>query len=90
MEELLKAKARYEELMERMQADMDLAEEYKQDLEARYKANAPLEQLVTIQSQVLRIQDYVTQKFNNLVEIMRSYEELCNAIKEAEANTKPL
>lgn len=82
MEELLKAKARYEELMERMQADMDLAEMYKHDLEERYKANAPLEQLVTIQSQVLRIQDYVTQKFNNLVEIMRNYEELCNAIKE--------
>ena len=90
MEELLKAKARYENLMERMQADMDLAEKYKKDLEERYKASAPLEQLVTIQSQVLRIQDYVTQKFNNLVEILRSYEELCNAIKEAEANTKPL
>ena len=84
MEELLKAKARYENLMERMQADMDLAEKYKKDLEERYKANAPLEQLVTIQSQVLRIQDYVTQKFNNLVEILRSYEELCNAIKEKE------
>ena len=88
MEELLKAKARYENLMERMQADMDLAEKYKADLEGRYKANAPLEQLVTIQSQVLRIQDYVTQKFNNLVEIMRSYEELCNAIKEAEAKAE--
>ena len=88
MEELLKAKARYEELMERMQAAMDLAEKYKADLENRYKANAPLEQLVTIQSQVLRIQDYVTQKFNNLVEIMRSYEELCNAIKEEEAKAE--
>lgn len=84
MDELLKAKARYENLMERMQADMDLAEKYKADLESRYKANAPLEQLVTIQSQVLRIQDYITQKFNNLVEILRSYEELCNAIKEEE------
>lgn len=84
MEELLKAKARYEELMDRMTGDMNLAEKYKQDLEQRYKANAPLEQLVTIQSQVLRIQDYITQKFNNLVEILRNYEELCNAIKEAE------
>ena len=84
MDELLKAKARYENLMERMQEDMDVAEKYKNDLEERYKANAPLEQLVTIQSQVLRIQDYITQKFNNLVEIMRNYEELCNAIKEAE------
>ena len=88
MAELLKAKARYEALMERMQADMDLAEQYKEDLENRYKANAPLEQLVTIQSQVLRIQDYITQKFNNMVEILRSYEELCNAIKEAEANAE--
>ena len=84
MDELLKAKARYENLMERMQADMDLAEKYKADLETRYKANAPLEQLVTIQSQVLRIQDYITQKFNNMVEILRNYEELCNAIKEKE------
>lgn len=88
MEELLKAKARYENLMERMQADMDLAEKYKKDLEDRYKANAPLEQLVTIQSQVLRIQDYVTQKFNNMVEILRSYEELCNAIEEAAAKAE--
>ena len=88
MEELKKAKARYENLMERMQADMDLAEKYKKDLEDRYKANAPLEQLVTIQSQVLRIQDYITQKFNNLVEILRSYEEICNAIKEAEAKAE--
>ena len=88
MDELLKAKARYENLMERMQADMDLAEQYKKDLENRYKANAPLEQLVTIQSQVLRIQDYITQKFNNLVEILRNYEELCNAIKEAAAKAE--
>lgn len=84
MEELLKAKTRYEDLMERMEKDMETAEKYKADLDARYKENAPLEQLVTIQSQVLRIQDYITQKFNNLVEILRSYEELCEAIKEAQ------
>lgn len=86
MEELILAKARYEELMARMDADMATAEQYKQDLVARYKSNAPLEQLVTIQSQVIRIQDYITQKFNNKVEIMRGYDDLCNAIKEAEAN----
>ena len=84
MAELVKAKARYEALMERMQADMDLAEQYKEDLENRYKANAPLEQLVTIQSQVLRIQDYITQKFNNKVELLRNYDDLCKAIEEAE------
>lgn len=86
MEELILAKARYEELMARMDADIATAEQYKQDLVARYKSNAPLEQLVTIQSQVLRIQDYITQKFNNKVEILRGYDDLCNAIKEAEAN----
>lgn len=86
MEELILAKARYEELMARMDADIATAEQYKQDLVARYKSNAPLEQLVTIQSQVLRIQDYITQKSNNKVEILRGYDDLCNAIKEAEAN----
>ena len=82
MEELLMAKTRYEELMARMDADMAVAEQYKRDLEARYKANAPLEQLVTIQSQVLRIQDYITQKFNNKVELLRNYDDLCKAIEE--------
>ena len=85
MEELLKAKTRYEELVARMEADMAIAEQYKADLMERYKPSLALEQLVTIQSQVLRIQDYVTQKFNNKVEIMRGYDELVKAINEEEA-----
>ena len=88
MEELMNAKARYEELIARMDADMAIAEQYKADLVERYKPSLALEQLVTIQSQVLRIQDYVTQKFNNKVEILRGYDELLNAINEAEANAK--
>ena len=84
MEELLLAKTRYEELIARMDADMALAEQYKEDLVLRYKSSAPLDQLVTIQSQVLRIQDYITQKFNNKVELLRNYDDLCKAIKEAE------
>lgn len=86
MEELLLAKTRYEELIERMDADMAVAERYKSDLLKRYNPSASLDQLVTIQSQVLRIQDYITQKFNNKVELLRNYDDLCNAIKEAKAN----
>ena len=82
MEELLKAKTRYEELIARMDADMAIAEQYKADLVERYKPTLALEQLVTIQSQVLRIQDYITQKFNNKVEILRGYDELIKAIEE--------
>lgn len=84
MEELLMAKTRYEELLARMDADMRVAEQYKKDLVDRYNSKAPLEQLVTIQSQVLRIQDYITQKFNNKVELLRNYDDLCKAIKEGE------
>lgn len=80
MEELLNAKTRYEDLIARMDADMAIAEQYKTDLVERYKPSLALEQLVTIQSQVLRIQDYITQKFNNKVEIMRMYDELLKAI----------
>ena len=90
MEELLLAKTRYEELMARMDADMAAAEQYKADLQVRYNPKAPLDQLVTIQSQVLRIQDYITQKFNNKVELLRNYDDLCKAIEEAENLSKPL
>lgn len=82
MEELLKAKTRYEDLIARMDADMAVAEQYKADLVERYKSSLALEQLITIQSQVLRIQDYITQKFNNKVEILRGYDELLKAIDE--------
>ena len=82
MEELLKAKERYEELLKRMDDDMAIAEQYKADLVERYKPSLALEQLVTMQSQVLRIQDYITQKFNSKVEILRGYDELLKAIEE--------
>ena len=88
MDELLKAKTRYEELIARMDADMAIAEQYKADLVDRYKPSLALEQLVTIQSQVLRIQDYITQKFNNKVEIMRMYDELLKAIDEEKAKAE--
>lgn len=88
MEELLNAKTRYEDLIARMDADMDIAEQYKADLMERYKPSLALEQLVTIQSQVLRIQDYITQKFNNKVEILRAYDELVNAIDEEKAKAE--
>ena len=92
MEELLNAKTRYEELIARMDADMAVAEQYKADLMERYKPSLALEQLVTIQSQVLRIQDYITQKFNNKVEILRMYDELLKAIDEenGKRGMKPL
>ena len=85
MEELLNAKTRYEDLIARMDKDMEIAEQYKADLLERYKSSLALEQLITIQSQVLRIQDYITQKFNNMVEIQRGYDDLTKAINEANA-----
>lgn len=88
MEELMNAKTRYEELIARMDADMAIAEQYKADLVERYKPTLALEQLVTIQSQVLRIQDYITQKFNNKVEIMRGYDELLKDIEDAKAEAE--
>ena len=88
MEELLNAKTRYEQLIDRMKKDMAIAEQYKVDLVERYKPTLALEQLVTIQSQVLRIQDYVTQKFNNMVEILRGYDELVKAIEEEKAKAE--
>lgn len=86
MDELIMAKTRYEELIARIEMDILVAKQYKDDLVERYKANAPLEQVMAIQSQVLRIQDYITQKFNNKVELLRNYDDLCKAIEEAKTN----
>ena len=88
MDELIMAKNRYDALMDKMVKDMEVAEKYKADLEERYKPSLALEQLITIQSQVLRIQDYYTQKFNNLVEIQRGYDELLKAIDEEKAKAE--
>ena len=88
MGELMNAKTRYEELIAKMEADIAVAEQYKADLVERYKSSLALEQLITIQSQVLRIQDYITQKFNNKVEIMRGYDELLKAIDEEKAKAE--
>ena len=88
MIELIEAKNRYDALMGRMVKDMEVAEQYKADLESRYKPGLALEHLMAIQSQVLRIQDYYTQKFNNLVEIQRNYDELLKAIEEEKAKAE--
>lgn len=84
--DLKNAKARYEELLTRMDNDLETATQYKYDMMERYKPGLSLEAAMAIQSQVLRIQDYVTQKFNNKVEIQRTYDDLCTAIAEAEAS----
>ena len=88
MNELMLAKARYEDLIERMNKDLEQAEAFKADMMGRYKPGLPLDHLMAIQSQVLRIQDYMTQKFNNLVEIQRGYDDLCKAIEEAAAKAE--
>ena len=88
MEELMNAKTRYEDLIARMDADMAVAEQYKADLVKKYNPAMPLEHLMEIQSQVLRIQDYITQKFNNKVEILRGYDELLKAIDEEKAKAE--
>ena len=88
MNELMLAKARYEDLIERMKKDLEQAEAFKADMMERYKPGLPLDHLMAIQSQVLRIQDYMTQKFNNLVEIRRGYDDLCKAIEEAAAKAE--
>ena len=88
MNELMLAKTRYEDLIERMNKDLEQAEAFKADMMERYKPGLPLDHLMAIQSQVLRIQDYMTQKFNNLVEIQRGYDDLCNAIEEAKAKAE--
>ena len=68
--------ARYEQIIRDIESDMKQAEEYITDLKARYDKNDSIEDIIKIQSMVLKIQDYVSQKRMQKTEIERQMLEL--------------
>lgn len=68
--------ARYEQIIRDIENDMKQAEEYILDLKARYDKNDSIEDIIKIQSMVLKIQDYVSQKRMQKTEIERQMLEL--------------
>lgn len=68
--------ARYQQIIKDIESDMKQAEEYIVDLKARYDKNDSIEDIIKIQSMVLKIQDYVSQKRIQKTEIERQMLEI--------------
>lgn len=69
MEETIK---KYEEIIGRVSASITQAEQFKDDLMGRYdKTDPDLENTLKIQSMVLKIDDYISQKHMTKVDLER-------------------
>lgn len=69
MEETIK---KYEEIIGRVSASIAQAEQFKDDLMGRYdKTDPDLENTLKIQSMVLKIDDYISQKHMTKVDLER-------------------
>ena len=69
MEETIK---KYEEIIGRVSASITQAEQFKDDLMSRYdKTDPELENTLKIQSMVLKIDDYISQKHMTKVDLER-------------------
>lgn len=78
MEEAIK---KYEKVIEDVKADIKEAETFKAHLMEKYQGANDLDDVIKIQSMVLKISDYISQKRMSKVELERQLIEYENALK---------
>ena len=63
---------RYNEILDRINGNIEDAEEFKDDLYRRYcPETGDIQEMVTIQSMIMKINDVISMKHQNKVEIER-------------------
>lgn len=72
---------RYEKIIEDVEKDIKEAEAFKEDLMKEYKDANALDDVIKIQSMVLKITDYISQKRISKVELERQKREYESALK---------
>lgn len=66
---------KYEAIIERVEEDIAQAEAFKADLMASYEQRNDLDDIIKVQSMVLKIADYISQKHMTKVELERQLNE---------------
>ena len=72
---------KYEKVIEDVKADIEEAETFKTHLMEKYQGANDLDDVIKIQSMVLKISDYISQKRMSKVELERQLIEYENALK---------
>lgn len=63
---------RYNEILDRINENIKEAEDFKDDLYDRYKpVDGDIQEIVTVQSMIMKINDVISMKHQNKVEIER-------------------
>ena len=62
---------RYNEILERINRNIEESQRFKDDLMGRYDINGDIQEVVTIQSMIMKINDVISMKHQSKVEIER-------------------
>lgn len=62
---------RYNEILQRIDKNIEESERFKYDLMKRYHVNGDIQEVVTIQSMVMKINDVISMKHQSRVELER-------------------
>lgn len=62
---------RYNEILDRVNKNIEEAESFKHDLYKRYDVKGDIQEMVTIQSMIMKINDVISMKHQNKVELER-------------------
>lgn len=77
---------KYNEIMDRVKAEIQQAELFRGDMLMKYDLNSDIDTIIKIQSQIMRINDMLTQKYDNVVQLERQIQQFeKDAEKEKEA-----
>ncbi len=66
---------KYNEIMDRVKAEIQQAELFRGDMLMRYDLNSDIDIVIKIQSQIMRINDMLTQKYDNVVQLERQIQQ---------------
>ena len=67
---------KYDEIINRVKGEIKQAEDFKSDMLSKYNLESDIETIIKVQSQVMRINDLLTQKYDNVVQLQRQIEQI--------------
>lgn len=66
---------KYDEIMDRLKAEIKQAEDFRGDMLVKYNMQDDIDTIIKVQSQIMRINDMLTQKYDNVVQLERQIQQ---------------
>lgn len=66
---------KYDDIINRVKAEIEQAELFRGDMLMKYDLNSDIDTIIKIQSQIMRINDMLTGKYDNIVQLERQIQQ---------------